>query len=73
MLLTLQSPSPSPVSDNKFLLNILKPGNSLTFLAFENEAEKCMEATLSTLLQRLVVSDSCLYLLTLFDKIKLYP
>lgn len=73
MLLTLQSPSPSPVSDNKFLLNILKPGNSLTFLALENEAEKCMEATLSTLLQRLVVSDSCLYLLTLFDKIKLYP
>lgn len=32
-----------------------------------------MEDILSTLLQRLVVSDSCLYLLTLFDKIKLYP
>lgn len=46
--------------------------SSFAFLAFENEAEKCMESILPTLLQSLVICDLCVYLLTPFGKSQLY-
>lgn len=61
MLLPLLSPSLPLFSDyTSFLIKVLKLISSPTLLAFENEAEKHLEATLSTPLQRLAVSDSCL-------------
>lgn len=66
MLLALLSLSLPLFSDYAgFLIKVLKLISSLTFLAFGNEAEKHLEATLSTPLQRAVVSDSCLPLLSL--------